>query len=177
MVLCKISAQWDNWELRNGDFYSNLTTFLALAAEPLDQFNFFLQCALSELWGGGIYPNFSFLSPKLWEEFGNKGIKCPLIYKGSRWWKSEYFLTLGQRLRLTGGNKMEKYGIMQDFSSIRQLEVEKWRFLLKFDHIFGPSSGTLGPIQFFLVMCTPLNMVGYIPKFQLPRSKTVGGVR
>ena len=87
MVSCKISAQSDNWKLRNGDFYSNLTTFLALAAEPLDFFNFFCYVH-SPNYGGGvyntIYPNFSFLSPKLWEEFGNKGIKWPLLYKGSR---------------------------------------------------------------------------------------------
>ena len=58
-------------------------------------------------------------------------------------------MTLEQRLRIRGGNKVEKYGLMQNFSSIRQLGAAKTRFLLKFDHIFGPSSGTLGPIQIF----------------------------
>ena len=71
---------------------------------------------------------------------------------------------------------MEKYGAMQNFSSIGQLGAAKRRFLLKFDHIFGPSSGTHGSIQFFFVMCTLLIMGGYISEFQLSKSKTVAGV-
>ena len=70
------------------------------------------------------------------------------------------FLSLEQKLRLRGGNKIEKYGVMQNFRSIGQLGAELRRFLLKFDHIFGPSSGTLGPIQIFFAMCNLLIMAG-----------------
>ena len=87
------------------------------------------------------------------------------------------FFTLEHRTILRGGNIIKKYAHNQNYRSIGQLGAAKRRFLLKFDHIFGPSSGTLGPIPIFLVMCTLLNMAGYIPKFQLFKSKTVGGVR
>ena len=74
---------------------------------------------------------------------------------------------------------MEKYGIMQDFSSIGQLEAEKRQFLLKFDHIFGPSCGSAEPLDQFNIFCnvnSPDYGEGYISKFQLSKSKTVGGV-
>ena len=77
-------------------------------------------------------------------------------------------MTLEQRLRIRGGNKVEKYGLMQNFSSIRQLGAAKTRFLLKFDHIFGPSSGTLGPIQIFFFFCnvhSPNYGGGYFTNF------------
>ena len=54
MPTTKITAQLDNYELRNGDFYSNLTTFLALAPGPLDQFKFFLAMCTPLNMGGYI---------------------------------------------------------------------------------------------------------------------------
>ena len=44
------------------------------------------------------------------------------------------------------------------------------------DHIFGPSSGTLGPIPKKILMDNLPIMAGYWSKFQPSRSNTVGGV-
>ena len=44
------------------------------------------------------------------------------------------------------------------------------------DHIFGPSSGTLGPIPKKILMDDLPIMAGYWSKFQPSRSNTVGGV-
>ena len=63
MVSCKISAQSDNWELQKRDFYSNLTTFLALAPGPLDQFKFFLAMC-TPLNMGGYIPKFQLSKSK-----------------------------------------------------------------------------------------------------------------
>ena len=44
------------------------------------------------------------------------------------------------------------------------------------DHIFGPSSGTLGPIPKKILRNNLPNMAGYWSNFQPSRSKNVGGV-
>ena len=44
------------------------------------------------------------------------------------------------------------------------------------DHIFGPSSGTLGPIPKKFLRDNLPNMAGYWSNFQPSRSKNVGGV-
>ena len=79
-------------------------------------------------------------------------------------------------LKLRGGNIIQIYYYMPNFSPIEQLEAEIQSFLPNFDHIFGPSSGTIGPIKKKFKLCNLLICAGYISKFQHPRSKIVGGV-
>ena len=68
-------------------------------------------------------------------------------------------------------------GLGPNFSSIGQLEAEIWHFGPNLDHIFGPSSGTLGPIPKKINLDNLPNMVGFRSKFQPPSIKSVGGVR
>ena len=58
---------------------------------------------------------------------------------------------------------------------LSQSDNRKQRYSI-LDHIFGPSSGTLGPIpKKFLMDNLPI-MAGYRSKYQPSRSNTVGGV-
>ena len=58
-----------------------------------------------------------------------------------------------------------------------KLEAEIWHFGPNLDHIFCPSSGTLGPIPKQLTMDNLHTSAGNIFKFQPSKFKTVGGVR
>ena len=80
-------------------------------------------------------------------------------------------------LNLRGGNIIQKYLYTPNVSPIGQLEAEIWHFGPILDHIFGPSSGTLGPIPKKINLDNLPNMVGFRSKFQPPSIKSVGGVR
>ena len=79
-------------------------------------------------------------------------------------------------LNLRGGNVIQKYLYTPNFSPIGQLEAEIWHFGPNLDHIFGPSSGTLGPIPKKINLDNLPIMAGFRSTFQLISFKTVGGV-
>ena len=86
-------------------------------------------------------------------------------------------LTLEHRPILRGGSKNEKYYHTPNFSSIGQLKAELLNFVPNFDHIFGPSSETLGLIPTKLRMYLLTIWGGGVhTNFQLPRFKIVEGV-
>merc|ERR1711936_1484774 len=67
-------------------------------------------------------------------------------------------------------------GIGPNISHLGPILWEELRCKGILDHIFGPSSGTLGPIPKKFLRDNLPNMVGYWSNFQPSRSKNVGGV-
>merc|ERR1712110_1386350 len=133
------------------------------------------------LWRG-LGPIFSFLASKLWEEFGRKGIKLQF------WPNFDHIFgpnsgTLGP-IKKNWSIYLLWRGLGPIFSFLAlKLWVEfghkgiKLQFWPNLDHIFGPNSGNLAPIQKKINLVNLPIMAGFRSNFELPNIKTVGAVR
>merc|ERR1712110_538441 len=122
-------------------------------------------------------PIFSFLTSKLWEEFINKGIKL-------QFWPNFDHIFGPNSGTLGPIPKKNKFGSSTNYGGglgpiLSFLTSKLWEeFINKanLDHIFGPNSGTLGPIQKKINLVNLPIMAVFRSNFELPNIKTVGGV-